>query len=208
MIYRDSEIHGIFPTPVMKSQLDRALTSKEMAVFDAFAKNTRKNDGNTTSINNYVLEHDDLKDLKEFIQYYIDSFIQRIVMPKTNVNLYVTQSWVNYTKAGQYHHIHNHPNSVISGVFYINAVNDKIHFHNKKTPNYILDFETDNYELFNSKSWFFEVKTNDIFLFPSTLDHNVETLDGNREDVRISLAFNTFFKGFVGGEESLTALKL
>ena len=208
MIYRDSEIHGIFPTPVMKSQLDRALTAKEMATFDDFAKNTRKNDGNTTSVNNYVLEHDDLKDLKEFIQHYIDSFIQRIIMPKTNVDLYITQSWVNYTKAGQYHHIHNHPNSVISGVFYINAVGDKIYFHNKKTPNYILDFETDNYELFNSKSWFFEVKTNDIFLFPSTLDHNVEALDSKREDVRISLSFNTFFKGYVGGETSLTALKL
>lgn len=208
MTYKDGEIHGIFPTPVMKSQLDRSLTAKEMAILDIFAKETRKNDGNTTSINNYVLDHNDLQDLKEFFQHYIDTFVQRIIIPKTDVELYITQSWVNYTKAGQYHHIHTHPNSVISGVFYINASNDKIYFHNKKIPTYMLDFETDDYQLFNSKSWFFEVNTNDVFLFPSTLDHNVETLDAKREDVRISLSFNTFFKGYVGGEMSLTALKL
>ena len=115
---------------------------------------------------------------------------------------------MNYTKAGQHHHIHTHPNSVISGVFYINATQgDRITF-SKQVKDMILEFETDDFQLFNSKSWFFEVNTNDIVLFPSTLQHRVETLDEKKTDVRISLAFNTFLKGHVGDSKSLIELIL
>jgi hypothetical protein len=46
---------------------------------------------------------------------------------------YITQSWANYTKKNQYHHTHEHPNSFISGVLYINAneAHDKITMHKK-----------------------------------------------------------------------------
>lgn len=207
MIYKEPEINAIFPVPVLKTQLGRSLTEKEISAFNFFGKNIRDNTGNTTSVDNYVLEHDDLQDLKSDFHHYINFFVKKIIIPKTDVELYITQSWLNYTKAGQNHHLHSHPNSVISGVFYINAVGDKITFH-RKDRDYILDFETDKYELFNSKSWFFEVKTNEIFLFPSTLQHNVETVDDKRKDVRVSLAFNTFFKGHVGDNRNLTELKL
>ena len=207
MFYKEPEINAIFPTPVLKSKLERSLSDKEVAAFNHFGKDTRSNMGNVTSVNNYVLEHDDLQQLKLFFQHYINVFVEKIIIPKTDVELYITQSWLNYTKDGEYHHLHTHPNSVISGVFYISALGDKITF-NRRDTNYILDFETEKYELFNSKSWFFEVNTNEIYLFPSTLQHNVETRDSKRNDVRISLAFNTFFKGHVGDNRNLTELKL
>lgn len=207
MIYKEPEINAVFPVPVLKNELGRSLTDKEISAFNFFGKNIRDNKGNTNSVDNYVLEHDDLQVLKLDFNRYINYFVKKIIIPKTDVELYITQSWLNYTKAGQYHHLHSHPNSVLSGVFYINAIDDKITFH-RKDHDYIFEFETDKYELFNSRSWFFEVKTNDIFLFPSTLQHNVETVDDKRKDVRISLAFNTFFRGHVGDNVKLTELKI
>jgi predicted 2-oxoglutarate/Fe(II)-dependent dioxygenase YbiX len=59
--------------------------------------------------------------------------------------------------------------------------------------------------LHNSESWWFEVGAGDLMLFPSSLTHMVETVQG---DERVSLAFNTFPVGYVGEEESLTALHL
>jgi len=59
--------------------------------------------------------------------------------------------------------------------------------------------------LYNSESWWFEVGTGDLLLFPSSLTHMVETV---QEDERISLSFNTFPVGYVGDESSLTALHL
>ena len=35
------------------------------------------------------------------------------------IEIYITISWINYTETNQYHHAHSHPNSVISGVYYI-----------------------------------------------------------------------------------------
>jgi uncharacterized protein (TIGR02466 family) len=199
-------IQGIFPCPVMFSKLERSLSDKEIAAFNHFGKDVRSNEGNTTSVDNYVLKHKDFKPLKSFIQSHIDAYVKKVIIPKTKVELYITQSWINYTKAGQFHHVHTHPNSVISGVFYINATQgDKITF-SKQTTDMILEFETDDFQLFNSKSWYFEVNTNDIVLFPSTLQHRVETLDQKKTDVRISLAFNTFLKGHVGDNRNLTEL--
>jgi hypothetical protein len=43
-------------------------------------------------------------------------------------------------------------------------------------------------------------------LFPSSLEHNVPTIQS--EDVRISMSFNTFPVGIVGDEMQLTGLKL
>ena len=59
---------------------------------------------------------------------------------------------------------------------------------------------------YNSESWWFEVGAGDLILFPSHLTHMVETKVG--DETRISIAFNTFLKGYIGSDESLTGLHL
>jgi len=51
-----------------------------------------------------------------------------------------------------------------------------------------------------------QIKTGMLILFPSSLTHGVEIKKDNEE--RISLAFNTYFKGTLGSAKSLTELKL
>jgi hypothetical protein len=80
---------------------------------------------------------------------------------------------------------------------------DRIYFY--KDGYKQISLPTDNYNLYNSESWWFEVGTGDLLLFPSSLTHMVETV---QEDERISLSFNTFPVGYVGDESSLTALHL
>ena len=79
---------------------------------------------------------------------------------------------------------------------------DKIYFHKKGYQQIKLPTETFN--LYNSDSWFFQVKTGDIMMFPSSLTHQVETKRGTHR--RVSLDFNTSPVGFIGEEESLTEL--
>ena len=52
----------------------------------------------------------------------------------------------------------------------------------------------------------FSVGTCDLVLFPSSLAHMVEQTES--QDTRISLSFNTFLKGLIGDEPTLTALHL
>ena len=63
-----------------------------------------------------------------------------------------------------------------------------------------------NVNLWNSQTWFFPVETGDLIMFPSSTTHQVETKQGN--NTRISLAFNTFYKGSVGSNFQLTELIL
>jgi hypothetical protein len=63
----------------------------------------------------------------------------------------------------------------------------------------------EEWNVWNSDSWWFEVGTGDLVLFPSSLTHMVDTVQGQ---TRISLSFNTFPVGIVGEEMDLTGLKL
>ena len=126
--------------------------------------------------------------------------------PQDNVKLEITQSWINYTKTGQYHHKHAHPNSVISGVFYIQASKeiDKLFFYNESYQQ--IKIVPKEFHVYNSESWWLPVETGQLLLFPSSLTHMVATTSG--EDDRISMSFNTFYKGKLGDEVALTGLTL
>jgi len=203
-----SYVHSLFPTPVSFSNINRKFTKKELAFFKTqeLDDSLRNNTGNRSSKNNNVLEHEDMRDIKTYCQNFVNGYLQNIICPLYDVELYITQSWVNHTKPGEFHHRHNHANSYLSGVFYINAdaANDKIFFYREGHKQ--IQLITKSWNDFNSESWWFTVKTGDIVLFPSDLTHMVQHVESKVP--RISLAFNTFIKGYLGDNDSLTGLHL
>jgi len=199
-------INGIFPTPIYISKLNREITNKELSFIDKIKLDVYKNEGNTTSNDNYILNNKAFKDLKQDLDLRVKDYFDKIICPANNITPYITQSWLNYTETNQYHHKHAHPNSLVSGVFYINCDEkfDKIKFFNDKYQT--IKPEVKNWNIWNSESWWFSVKTGDIILFPSSLTHMVETKEGT--NTRISLAFNVFIKGAIGNNKNLTELIL
>ena len=69
-----------------------------------------------------------------------------------------------------------------------------------------IKFPPDQWNPYNSESWWYEAHVGKLILFPSSLTHMVPEVKG--EDTRISLSFNTFPVGVVGEEMDLTGLKL
>jgi uncharacterized protein (TIGR02466 family) len=192
----------LFPTAVGKFQLDREFTKQELK-FVADAER-RPNMGNQTSVNNYILKEKPLKKLADFLLESANKYFQEVYKPKNDVNLYITQSWLNYTEKGGYHHKHAHPNSFISGVFYVNAdvTKDKIFFFEDSYKRIAVPAK--EFNLFNSESWWLEAGIGVLYLFPSSLTHMVETVQ--HEETRISLSFNTFLNGVIGDNHNLTEL--
>ena len=202
----EANINGIFPTPIYISKLDRELTPLELKFVDKNKKDFYKNDGNITSNNNYILNEKPFANIKKELDLRVQDYFDKVISPANNITHYITQSWLNYTETNQYHHKHQHPNSLVSGVFYINCheEHDKIKFFN---DNYkTIKLEVKDWNMWNSESWWFSVKTGDVILFPSSLTHMVETKEGT--NTRISLAFNVFIKGTVGNNKNLTELHL
>jgi uncharacterized protein (TIGR02466 family) len=202
----EATINGIFPTPIYISKIDKELTSLELKFVDKNKKDFYKNSGNITSNNNYILNEKPFANIKKELDLRVQDYFDKVISPANNITPYITQSWLNYTETNQYHHKHAHPNSLVSGVFYINCheEHDKIKFFNDTYKT--IRLETKNWNMWNSETWWFSVKTGDVILFPSSLTHMVETKQG--DNTRISLAFNVFIKGTVGNNKNLTELHL
>ena len=199
-------IHKLFPEPIYFSKLGKPLTKKELGVINKCKKKTYKNKGNSTSLEQYVLEHKLLKNLKKDLHKIVVDYFDKIVCARNSIIPYITQSWLNYTQPKEEHHKHFHANSYVSGVFYIDAKKevDQIKFYKMNEPT--IELNPTKYNSFNSTSWWYAVETGDVVLFPSSLIHGVDRKKGT--NTRISLSFNVFMKGKIGNKRSLTELVL
>ena len=202
-------INNIFPIPIYTTKIDRGFTKQELQFVTEQKKHCTNNQGNINTKDNYILNRKEFKNIKKFLDKHCKNYLDTIICPKNKVELYITQSWLNYTEANQYHHKHEHPNSVVSGVLYFDSdiKKDKILFsHSRGYQQIYTEINKEKFNLWNSQTWFFPVETGNLFMFPSSTTHQVETKKGN--NTRISLAFNTFYKGSVGSNTELTELIL
>ena len=199
-------IHQLFPEPLYFSNLERVLTQEELKIFNEYKKETHKNNGNRTSNNNYVLEHKTLKNLKKDLHTKVMDYFDKVVCTN-NITPYITQSWINYTESDQFHPVHFHPNSLVSGIFYISADKkvDSVTFRKSYLDDKI-KLNATKYNIFNSSTCTYPVETGNILLFRSSLGHGVDKKKGN--NIRISLSFNIFIKGTIGNKTALTELIL
>lgn len=202
-------IQPIFPIPICMSKLDREFTKEEKAFFAKQNSKQQRNIGNTMSSNNYILNEEEMAGLKVEIEDVLNQYMQNIVCPEDpSIQIYITQSWMNWTRPGEWHHKHTHSNSYLSGVFYVDAEKgvDKIVFFNDIYRTIKINASEINH--FNAETWDFQTETGMLVIFPSWLQHMVEMKTQSHKNTRISLAFNTFLRGTLGKRSALTELKL
>ncbi len=200
-------VECLFPEPLYFSKLERVLTKKELKTINEYKKKTASNEGNITSSKNYVLENKLLNNLKKDLHTKVMDYFDKVICTDNLITPYITQSWINYTKSNQFHHKHNHSNSLVSGIFYMNADKkvDSITFSKVPLDDRI-KLDITKYNIFNSSSCTFPVETGELLLFRSSLVHGVGKKKGN--NIRISLSFNVFIKGMVGNKTNLNELIL
>jgi len=202
-------IQNLFSTPIYMTNIDRSFTKKELQFVEKQKKHCVKNEGNINTKDNYILNRKEFKNIKKFLDKACKDYLERIICPKNNIELYITQSWLNYTEENQYHHRHEHPNSIVSGVLYLDSdkANDMIKFFSHiKYQQIKPEIDDEKYNIWNSSSWWFPVETGQLVMFPSSTTHQVDNKKG--DNTRVSLAFNTFYKGTIGSDSDLTELIL
>jgi len=201
------KIQALFATPIYLSEIKRNFSTEELKFVEENKKEFYINTGkNKTSKDTFILKHNKMKNLHEDLLVKINDYFKSVEDSNDKVELYITQSWLNYNEANTYHHEHWHTNSYISGVLYIKA-DENLDFIRFLNPRYSsFEFSNkNNFNIFNSGIWDFPVKSGSIIIFPSYLRHSVTNNTSNNE--RISLAFNVFLKGVIGNEDELTQLK-
>jgi uncharacterized protein (TIGR02466 family) len=208
-VYYKKGVVNLFPTPLGVYEFNREFFEDEINFFKKEQNNITRNIGNFYSKNNYILENSEMKGLKIILEDCLNNFYLSTFCPKYESKAYITQSWLNFTQENEYHHAHNHSNSFLSGVLYISSdeKTDNITFSKiGLVNNNIFNIETEKFNEFSSRSYTFPTKSKTLLFFPSNLVH--EVLNKKSNNLRISLAFNSFLKGKIGNNQKLTELIL
>tara|TARA_Y100001963_G_scaffold65567_1_gene91320 strand:- start:1410 stop:2042 length:633 start_codon:yes stop_codon:yes gene_type:complete len=204
-MYHDDELIQLFPTPLLVCPYPFGYEKELEWIKNQECK--RKNDTdvihyNRQSKDTFILDNPELSKIRTFIETKLNQFVSKIY--NSSSKLVITQSWLNKSNKGESHHLHHHPNSMISGVWYP-VMDEKlppIEFHKHQTRDISLGIEKHNN--FNSETFLLPLKAGELILFPSHLYHMVQP--NQSHDERISLSFNTWPKGDMGSIDSLTYL--
>lgn len=200
-------IYPLFPYPLMVCAENYGFTGSEKEYISELEM--IENNANLMSINDKILDSKELANLRRFIDEQLFNFKKNLLKIKDDNEIYITQSWVNNSGPGQFHPKHKHPNSVISGVMFLDDNSDRslpaIRFH-RTLDMFALDFAFDTLNEFNASAREFEPEQGMLMLFPSLLEHDVEKNTSDR--MRTSISFNTYVRGTVGGREQLTEVSI
>jgi len=189
----NGEIHALFPLPVYKEKI-RLLDNNESNFIES-TNVCYQTLGNAVSLNTRLLDAPTLIELKAVIEKKLDYYLKSIL--KVDNEIYITNSWLNKTKHKEQHFLHNHSNSILSGVYYINTEDSLplITFNRMQTP-FLLNFIPKEFTIFNSTEWSIPVENGCLIIFPSSLYHYVKI--NETTNTRTSIAFNSFVKGSIG----------
>ena len=204
--------HLLFPTPVFtsyyesKKELQEYFSSLEYREVDkAYIKNFGESSKNT-----YVLNDPICDDLKNFITNISTEIMKNALSIRTD-GASLTQSWLSVKSKHQAHGIHNHPNSILSGVYYYDTydktVEPLIIHKNNFTTTYELQVENiPNNNPISSDSFTITPADGLIVLFPSYVKHSVGM--NISETPRKCLAFNLVTKDGFGSRGGFSELNI
>ena len=151
----------------------------------------------TKNVNLFKLKY--FSRIKKECEKHLKYYTKEILCIKQD--FYITNSWITKKslKSGyKKHHKHNHPNSIFSGVFYLDVEdgNDQKLFFSGK-PGFLdtfnFDYHYSDFNMFNSRTYWLPVNVGTCIIFPSQVSHWVDEIKTGGE--RIVMGFNCFVKG-------------
>jgi uncharacterized protein (TIGR02466 family) len=119
-------------------------------------------------------------------------------------DIVITGCWANVQRKNSKLQVHSHPNSYLSGVYYVQAPKNsaRIVFKKKIVNDIIPLFKKPN--ALNEAFHKWEPESGMMLIFPSCLEHYVER--NKTDEMRISISFNLMFRGLLGSNSTLTTV--
>jgi uncharacterized protein (TIGR02466 family) len=207
------KIHKIFPTIIYETNInvdtqDRKYLKEEKYgfIYQDGVKNGYVTD------EKYILNKKKFKNLKNKILNNIQIYLHDMLNVEKTVSFYITNSWCIKHEKNDKANSHFHDNSIISGVYYFDTpknCGNLILERNKHTNSLfssLISLDIKKCNDYNTNLYFIEVEEGKLVLFPSHQLHSTEKNLSN--DNRYCLAFNVFFEGQIGINDSLNFLKI
>lgn len=191
------DIIPLFAVPVFKDDFFISSADREFC-----SKLTMEHDGPANfeiTTGSRVLDIPELSNLKLAAQKAIDVYTRDILQIPERAQLNITTSW--YTTLTNQSRVSNHfhSHSLFTGVIVFDASPGSRITLSLEAPPIVpkmFDFDYLEFNIFNSKTWWLELEPNNIYIFPSTINHSAELKEENTSMNLI--AFDTFVSGSIG----------
>lgn len=178
------EIKNLWPTPVLKTNVSE-FEEERTYILDTVkelrssgARNIALEENNTT-MGGFQTAHNFLNDpkcgrlgpelLNHYTKFHWDEMASNNPEVPTDVDLQFL-SWVVQYDIGSYQNQHLHKSGLLAGLWFLEVDEQdpgagELHLQNPNVPSFTLGFFTEVLKL--------KPKTNDVYIFPSWLAHNV-----------------------------------
>lgn len=206
-------VNELFSLPIFHTNI--GVIDKDLLnfIYNNYEFFKEKNDSPCISFYNYVLEDEKLLDIKKLIAKKLNLFTREVLFVSEEIEFYFSNSWFVIMQNGCSSQRHNHVNSILSGVLYLdtpknsgNIVFYKPEFHFNLFPPH-LEFKYTKHNLINAGTFMITPSAGDLILFPSQIFHKVEL--NNSEEKRTSIAFNVNVRGdFSSSDSALSDFKI
>lgn len=195
-------VHLINPLPIYQEESGYTLSDSELSILNNIKYNSVSKPFIWEYASEYtILDHPGLADLKAVLQQHLDRY-RKEICGVVDQEFYITNSWLSKIEAIQGNlSEHSHDNSLISGVFYIDVPPDTplcFRNHSQIFKKHDFYFSNSVDTQYRQETYCVPVKSGDIVLFPSWVDHYVEK--NQTSHVRRSLAFDSFVRGLFDGK--------
>lgn len=186
-----------FPVPIWRSMLQE-ITDEEEQEAIRYCKKLQSQTPGRIMTNLGGWQSNDLyeKDLLNTPLYKYFNLIKNVLTKCINeldgsIELKITNFWININGKGDLNASHDHPNSVLSGVFYLTKDNSEIIFERPGDANnyFLSSVQSQSNSYLSFKLVSYTPINKMLLVFPGWVRHKVEPL--NKDVERISIAFNT-----------------
>lgn len=187
------EVRPLFPAGVVARYVNAKHPPVQLDGLD-FETNYGSNTESTDAGIN-ILDEPPFAEVAEFLDGCIEDYLDNVVCYKYE-SFSIVHAWVNKAPEGGFQRMHFHGNSIVSGVYYLQANRDNAPLvfekveHNTSPYLAVVPREQTPY---NANRMAFPAESGVCYLFPSQIKHGYDMPNQGAE--RISLAFNVILKG-------------
>ena len=185
-----------FPTTIYGEELNPSAKVKQdmVSYVDDFRdKNLAKFSYNPTltgdSAGDYRLYKKDIFSwLNKEVSFHCKKYLSDIGIETDKIKLHATRAWPVVIRKGGYISRHNHPNAVLSVVYYLQSdgTGGNIKFHATNSPMIHFPCLVGNPTPLSGTNCYYGPDVNRILIFPSSLEHEVEIYSGESDRYSIS----------------------
>src|SRR2546428_336779 len=195
----DSDVFSLFPTLVWKTQLraevHEAIAASALGLLRSLRQGLPElKTGEAWQSGHALHGREELRELCSCVRRTAASVLQFLKIGDEAIE--ITGCWANLVAPGAAHRAHSHPNNYLSAVYYVRTFPgaDTINFHDPRSQTGVIRPPVVELTAENTDQVVVRVTNGTLLMFPSYLEHSVDTNMSAEE--RISISVNIMFSSF------------